>query len=246
MLSIARQTPLFLQGLEPELGWITAFGVHPDRRRQGIGAALFEAALARLASLGRTQALISPYTPNYFIPGVDPDAYPAALAFLERGGWRVVSQPISMHADLTGFVIPPEIAALEARLAAEGIAVRPVQPADLPALMPFISGAFGWDWYRFAQEYLLQRYGPGADDVSFLVAVRGEAILGYCQARRERFGPFGVLPELRRRGVAASCCFTAWPRCWPGASTAPGSCGRARTRPGSTRWPASARRGGSR
>ena len=38
VLSIARQVPLFLQGLEPEVGWITAFGVHPQHRRQGIGA----------------------------------------------------------------------------------------------------------------------------------------------------------------------------------------------------------------
>ena len=29
VLSIARQVPLFLQGLEPELAWITAFGVLP-------------------------------------------------------------------------------------------------------------------------------------------------------------------------------------------------------------------------
>ena len=37
VLSIVRQTPLFLQGLEPELAWITAFGVRPARQRQGIG-----------------------------------------------------------------------------------------------------------------------------------------------------------------------------------------------------------------
>ena len=33
----SRQVPLFLQGLETEVGWITAFGVHPQYRRQGIG-----------------------------------------------------------------------------------------------------------------------------------------------------------------------------------------------------------------
>lgn len=201
VLSIARQVPLFLQGLEPELGWITAFGVHPDYRRQGIGRGLFDAALSRLASMGRKRVLISPYTPNYFIPGVDVDAYAEAAAFLGATGWQTVSTPISMRAELTGLQIPPEILELEKRLAQDGIAVRPVEPADLPALMPFIAKRFGWDWYRFAQEYLLELFGRGSDEISFLVAVQGGRIVGYCQQRRERFGPFGVAEEMRNLGI---------------------------------------------
>jgi ribosomal protein S18 acetylase RimI-like enzyme len=201
VLSLARKVPLFLQGLEPEVGWITAFGVHPARQRRGIGRQLFAAALARLQGLGRTRVLISPYTPNYFTPGVDMAAYPAALAFLQATGWRVSATPISMRAELTGFQTPPEITALEARLATEGIAIRSVRPADLPELMPFIAARFGWDWYRFAQEYLLELYGRGSDEICLLVATQANRIVGYCQARRERFGPFGVADELRNRGV---------------------------------------------
>lgn len=202
VLSIARRVPLFLQGLEPELGWITAFGVHPSFRRQGIGRRLFAAALARLAGMGRRRVLISPYTPNYFIPGVDVAAYPAALAFLAAAGWETISAPISMRADLTGFQMPPEIEEL-ARLRAreDGISVRPVQPADLPELIPFIADRFGWDWFRFAQEHLSALFGPGSDEICFLVAAQGERIVGYCQQRRERFGPFGVAEELRGKGI---------------------------------------------
>lgn len=202
VLSLARQVPLFLQGLEPELGWITAFGVHPAQRRRGVGRRLFDAALARLGELGRRQVLISPYTPNYFIPGVDPDAYPEAMAYLQATGWEVRSTPISMRAELTGFQVAPAVREREHRLAAEeGIAVRPVQPADLPVLMPTIAEHFGWDWFRFAQEYLLELFGPGSDEVTFLVAVQGGRIVGYCQARRERFGPFGVVPAMRNKGI---------------------------------------------
>lgn len=201
VLSLTRRVPLALQGLEPEVGWITAFGVHPDYRRQGIGRGLFAAALERLRGLGRRRVLISPYTPNYFAPGVDMAAYPAALAFLQASDWRVISTPISMRAELTGFQIPPEMTALQTRLEQEGIMVRPVEPTDLPDLMPFIAERFGWDWHRFAQEYLLALFGPGADDICFLVATQGEQIVGYCQARRERFGPFGVATELRNRGI---------------------------------------------
>lgn len=201
VLGLMRQTPLFLQGLEPERGWITAFGVHPDHRRQGIGTQLFAAAMADFAAAGRRQLEIAPYTPNYFIPGVDIDAYAPALQFLERQGWKSVSMPISMAADVAGLQIPPEIGELTVRLAADGIEIRRVTAADLPALMPFLAETFGWDWYRFAQEYLLALFGPGADDICFLVAVQGERIVGYCQQRRERFGPFGVDPALRGRGI---------------------------------------------
>jgi ribosomal protein S18 acetylase RimI-like enzyme len=206
VLSVARQVPQFLDGLQPERCWITAFGVRPEARRQGLGRALFEAALARMAGMGKKLALLSPYTPNYFIPGVDIDAYPEALAFLQATGWQAFSTPISMRAELTGFQVGPEVAAREKALAAEGYTVRPVTPADLPELMPFIARHFGWDWVRHAQDYLLELFGPGSDEICFLVAVWREAggrerIVGYCQQRRERFGPFGVDPSLRSKGL---------------------------------------------
>jgi ribosomal protein S18 acetylase RimI-like enzyme len=201
VLSLVRRVPYFLQGLDPEIGWITAFGVQPDCRRQGIGRALFVAALKRMVALGRERVVISPYTPNYFIPGVDVEAYPAALAFLHTLEWQTTSTPIAMRAELTGFRIPPEIAALEGRLAKDNIAVRPLHPTDLPALMAFTVEHFGWDWYRFAQDYLLALFGSGSDDIGCWVAARGERIVGYCQYRRERFGPFGVAPDMRNRGI---------------------------------------------
>jgi ribosomal protein S18 acetylase RimI-like enzyme len=201
VLSLMRQVPLFLQGLEPERGWITAFGVHTDWRRQGIGRQLFAAVMARFVAAGRKQIEIAPYTPNYFIPGVDSDAYAPAVQFLASQGWQTVSTPISMRAELTGFQLPAEIVKVEQALAAQNIDIRPVTAADLPALMSFIADKFGWDWYRFAQEYLLTLFGPGADDIGFLVAVQGERIVGYCQQRRERFGPFGVDPAARSQGI---------------------------------------------
>ncbi len=201
VLSIARQVPQFLDGLEPERGWITAFGVHPERRRQGIGRALFAAALQRMAQTGKREVLISPYTPNYFIPGVDVEAYPEAVAFLHATGWQTLYQPISMHAEITGFQVPPEIISRERALAEEGYCIRPVTAADLPDLMPFIARHFGWDWVRFAQEYLLELFGPGSDQICFLVATYQDRIVGYCQQRRERFGPFGVDPALRSKGI---------------------------------------------
>lgn len=200
VLSITRQVPLFLQGLEPGLGWITAFGVDPQVQRQGIGRRLFAAALERLQTLGCRQVLISPYTPNYFIPGVDPQAYPEAAAFLKSLGWKVTSEPVSMQADLTTFQVPGDIFTLQAGLCQQGASFSPIQSADLPELMPFIAQTFGWDWYRHAQEYLLEIFGRGSDEIAFWVARLNGEIVGYCQQRRERFGPFGVSPQARSKG----------------------------------------------
>jgi ribosomal protein S18 acetylase RimI-like enzyme len=201
VLSITRKVPLFLQGLEPETAWITAFGVHPDYRRCGIGACLFDICLNRLADLGRKQVLISPYTPNYFIPGVDTSAYASAVKFLQALGWEITSTPVAMQANLRCEQIAQDINLLQDQLSQANITVYPIQASDLPELMPFISSHFSWDWFRFAQEYLLELFGNSADDVCFLVARCEGKIVGYCQQRRERFGPFGVSPDMRGRGI---------------------------------------------
>lgn len=201
VLSLTRQVPQFLDGLQPDQSWITAFGVHPDFRCQGVGSALFEQVQARLAAQGRKKVTIAPYTPNYFVPGIDKAAYPGSIEFLKARGWETISEPISMRVETTGYQIPEEVRAREKALADEDYAVRPVTSADLPELMTFIAQYFGWDWVRHAQEYLLELFGPGSDQICFLVATHNGRIVGYCQQRRERFGPFGVRPDLRSKGI---------------------------------------------
>jgi mycothiol synthase len=202
-LAITRQVPLFLQGLEPDKAWITAFGVHPDYRRCGIGQALFEHICERLRADGRQTLDISPYVPNYFVPGVDVKAYPDTIAFLENGvGFKTLYQAISMGADLTDFQIPPEINALaEKREREDGITIQPITSADLPDVMPFITKHFGWDWYRHTQEYLLDYFGGSPRRICFLVARQRGEVVGYCQQRDERFGPFGVREDCRSKGI---------------------------------------------
>jgi mycothiol synthase len=203
VLALTRQVPLFLQGLEPDNAWITAFGVHPGYQRRGIGSALVQHILEKLRAQGRKFVDISPYVPNYFVPGVDIKAYPGTIAFLEHFGFKVLDNAISMGADLSGFRIPPEIAELERKREAEdGVTIRLVTAADLPELMPFIARHFGWDWFRHAQDYLLELFsGNTTNPICFLIARRHGEIVGYCQQRLERFGPFGVNPEYRNLGI---------------------------------------------
>jgi GNAT superfamily N-acetyltransferase len=203
VLGLTRQVPLFLQGLEPDKAWITAFGVHPDHQRKGIGKALFEHLLEQFRKEGRRHVAISPYVPNYFVPGIDLEAYPKTISWLERHfAFKVLYQAISMGADLTGFQIPEEILRLEHDLKEnEGITIQSLTAADLPELMPFIVKQFGWDWYRHTQEYLLEYFSQSPHQICFFIARQHGKIVAYCQQRRERFGPFGVNPAKRNLGI---------------------------------------------
>jgi mycothiol synthase len=202
VLCVTRQVPLFLQGLEPDKAWITAFGVHPAYRGQGIGTALFKSVHDRLASQKRRTIDISPYVPNYFAPGIDINTYAHTIPFLQKAGYSMVDYAMSMGADLTNFQIPEVLVELERKREQEdGVTIRPLSSADVPELMPFIIQHFGWDWFRHTQEYLLDLFGPSPQQVCILVARKNGEIVGYCQQKNERFGPFGVDPAYRNLGI---------------------------------------------
>ena len=209
ILCLARQVPYFLQGMDESDAWITAFGVHPDYRRRGIAAALFTTIIDKLRAEGRALLDISPYVPNYFVPGVDTRAYPDTIRFLqERIGFETLYHAISMGADLTDFRVP---AAMQARIdraeAEEGLTIRPIEAADIPDLMPFLVENFGWDWFRHAQSYLLEYFGDSPHRICFLIARENGEVVGFCQQRHERYGPFGVRPDRRNRGIGRMLLF---------------------------------------
>jgi GNAT superfamily N-acetyltransferase len=201
LLSLTRRVPDAGAGLEPEAAWITAFGVAPGARGRGAGGALLDAALARLRELGCRRVTVAAYLPNYFTPGVDVAAYSDGVAFLERRGFRVASRPLSMRATLTGFRTPPAIAAVAARLADEGVTVRPANPADIVPVLDFAREHFSPDWRREAAGVCQDLFVGDPRQVGLLVATRDGNVLGYAQHRAERFGPFGVRPDQRGRGL---------------------------------------------
>jgi mycothiol synthase len=199
-LCLMRRVPMDKVGLEPERGWITAFGVAPDSRRQGIGDALLGRAMEAFAAAGRREVLIAPYTPNYFVPGVDVERYAEGLAFLQKRGFGVVSRPLSMDANIVLFDYAPW-AEREAKLQKQGISVRSMRPVDIPRLLELLEAHMPGDWLRHARELLLDISKGLGDHEQFTLALRAGEVVGYCQFEREHFGPFGVRSDLQGRGI---------------------------------------------
>lgn len=201
ILSLVRRVPFFNEGLEPDNAWITAFAVDPDWQRRGIGQALLEAALDRLRALKRTSVALAPYVPNYFTPGADVNAYAQGIEFLARQGFDVIERPISMRAELTGFRMPAPVVDRLEHLRAANIDVRPVTASDIAPVLDFIPRHFSWDWHREATGVFNDLYNGDPRFVGMVVAYENDEVLGYAQHRGERFGPFGVRPDLRSRGI---------------------------------------------
>lgn len=195
VLAIQRREPFGELGLQAESAWITAFGVAPGRRRQGLGTALFEQTEERLAAAGVRSLSLSPYLPGYFVPGVDEVRYAAAVEFLAARGYVVTSRPISMDANLVTFDFTPYHARAE-RLADEGVRVAALGASTLPAFLRFAEAELPYDWLRSARA-LLGR----APLERVQVALADGRVVGYCQHEGEHFGPFGVSEAWRGRGV---------------------------------------------
>jgi mycothiol synthase len=224
-LAVRRLVPLGPGAdLEPEVGWITAFGVDPAHRRRGVGRAVCTAACRELARQGCRRAEVSPYAPGYFWPGVDRAAYPEALAFLDRLGFVPAYEAVAMERSLWDYRPPPEAEAALARLRADGVSLVPLAPAWVVPLVAWVGSTFHADWARAVREGVARRLPWGRTRLA--VDGRGR-ILGFAQygtydRSLDRFGPFGVDPAARRRGIGtallhetlramqAEGCRTAW------------------------------------
>ncbi|ACQ79655.1 GCN5-related protein N-acetyltransferase [Beutenbergia cavernae DSM 12333] len=193
--------------VDPETGWITWFAVHPDHRRRGLGARLLTAAADYLARAGATTLVVSGYPPAYLTPGVDAVQFPDAVRLLERCGFDVASRPVAMDAPLATYRVPASVRELRARLESEGRTFAPARLAEIPEIAAFASQRLAPDWgevlrasvgrHRHPERVIVAREGAAGPVIGFATYA------AYPAAGIDRFGPFGVDPDVRGGGLGA-------------------------------------------
>ncbi|MFF4755724.1 GNAT family N-acetyltransferase [Streptomyces sp. NPDC002514] len=201
--AVRRLTPMSGTDLEPEQGWIPFFFVDPAARGRGLGRELLTDALDWLHGHGRTRVDFSSYTPNYVLPGLDGAAYPEAAGLLESLGFRTLYEAAAMDRCLVGYRLPDDVARRFDELTARGHRFATPADDDLVELLALAGQRFSPDWARAIRDCLavgtpLDRIVVARDPAGRLA---GWAMHGAYGSTDERFGPFGVLAELRGAGL---------------------------------------------
>jgi len=182
---------------------VRVLAVAPGARGRGIGGALLEACVeaARAAGERRLRTLDQPG--NYLAPGID-ERNAAAIAWLERRGWRRAGEPrVNVLIDVRDNprVSAARAAERAARAAAAGYELRRARP-DERALLEAVGAEFGGAW-PFELERALGCEPPG---VHLALARRDGAYCAFAAHDGNNrglgwFGPTGTWPAHRGRGL---------------------------------------------
>ena len=202
-LRLILHRPIENVGTRPEDGFITAFGVHPDFRKKGVGEALMQDSIKWFKERKRKKILIAPYTPSYFVPGIDKDKYASGVKFFEKNGFREYIEAIAMDAPISKFVLPEKVLEKEKKLRSEGVEIRPYQRDDLTAYLDFHSQNMPGPWLEDARRNLSDLTRGMYDEESIFIALDQGKIIGFCQYEGSHFGPFGVVDGYQGRGVGS-------------------------------------------
>lgn len=191
-------------------GWVRAFIVHPQRRRCGVGSALFAHLERSFARRGIGEILVGWAVPRFFLPGIDVH-YTDAIVFLDRLGYHTDrSTRVNMDVVLTGRDFATD--AEESSLHAQGFTVRRGRTEDKDALAELCEdqGHHGW----VAESAMALAREPAT---LFLAEWSGSvlAFAAHSVAGPFHFGPMLTAAHLRGLGLGSVLlkrCLRDWQR----------------------------------
>lgn len=182
--------------------WLIALGVDARVRRRGIGTGLLDR-LAAASDDAIDTVIVGAYPAGYFFPGVDHEAYPDAVPFLETRGYASHGTSVAMRMDLRDYAVPARYREREEAFAAQGIRLRTYREDDYLKVMEGVRRDFPY-WVPEMRPSLVT--GDATRTLHLAVDAEDE-LLGFALTGMEgdpgRFGPFGVRPEVRGRGIGA-------------------------------------------
>lgn len=183
--------------------WVVGFGTLARHRHRGIATHLFDFLEREVLGYGIGRIVVGPYIPSYVAPGVDVEAYPEAVRFLEQWGAAVLNAPLSMKVSLTGYRPQLHGRGSIADEASSSIVVREATPLDIVPCIEFVRLEFP-HWIADVTSVASRIFGGDSGLVSLFVAYDGAEFIGFAMSRGERFGPFGVRAQDRGRGIGSA------------------------------------------
>lgn len=190
------------EGRSVRVGGIRWLGVHPDRRRRGLGRALMDESLRRLEARGAEVVDFVVTPPHYIRPGVDTRSTPT-IAWLLRRGFEHRRTIFNMTLPLGAYRAPAAAEIFPAD--AEGYAVRRATPADEAAFAEFCRREWTEGWTTEGRIGLAKR--PSSLFLATRAAGEGEEIVGFAVYEANQclgcFGPTGVAPAHRGKRLGA-------------------------------------------
>lgn len=192
-------------GAHPDgVGWITLWAVARERRREGIGGALLEAALSWLSARGATMVDFAAHPAGYFLPGLDAEEYPDAASVLASRGFVPRVEAVGQAAKVVD-EIPADVATLQTRREGEGYTFADATWADLPEAMAWANAAIAPTWGDILRDEAQRRHRPDRLTVCRNPEGRivGVSTFASYDGDVARFGPIAVDDSQRGKGLGA-------------------------------------------
>lgn len=195
------QIVAFMQGIVRELpeekrGWIKLFATDECYRRQGLATRLLQQIEHEMLQRGVSRIGMIDSAPNYLQPGIDP-FYTAAVAFVERHGYKRCGDTSNLKADLRKLNLDTQTDETEARK--RGIIIRRAVESDRSKVIEFLNLYFA-AWIPEVSNMFQNT------PISLHLAFMGDELVAFSGHNGNNFntgwfGPMGTNPNKRGLGI---------------------------------------------
>ncbi len=202
LLGVRRtRAPEAMVSKQKDIAWVKLFFVEKHLRRSGIGSQLFAQFEAMMEKNGISKIRISDYPAWNLTSGLDV-RYEEAIEFLSRRGYRKVGETVDYEIDLLDFYVPRRIMGFE-----NGeVTTRRAEQSERMRVIEWVEKLFSTFW-RVEADRAFDYEKP-----KIWIAEQGDRIIGfsvYSAFEPSWFGPIGVEPEVRTRGIGSLLLFNS-------------------------------------